>query len=139
MVFICLTKVRLWTLPEGGLTEPMSANIALMQEDKRVENVLWNPAADGALAVTTHHTLKIFDVTAQQVLTGQYTTTVNLHGSLYIMSYFYSTNNNSTYYSYILYIWLSVIEILTVHRMLQNFNIYDLDPTIHQTNNAIKD
>ena len=31
--------------------------------ERRVENVLWNPQADGILACTSHTDVKIYDVT----------------------------------------------------------------------------
>ncbi|GFO47590.1 coronin [Plakobranchus ocellatus] len=59
-------KVSLWLLPDENdttvtnLSEPV---LSLPLFDKRVENVLWNPQADGILACTSNTTVKIYDVT----------------------------------------------------------------------------
>ena len=37
----------------------------LTQEERRIENVLWHPLAEGILAVSTFKTLKVFDVNTQ--------------------------------------------------------------------------
>ncbi|GFS07504.1 coronin [Elysia marginata] len=59
-------KVSLWLLPDENdtsvtaISEPV---VSLPVFERRVENVLWNPQADGILACTSHTSVKIFDVT----------------------------------------------------------------------------
>ncbi|CAG5115886.1 unnamed protein product, partial [Candidula unifasciata] len=57
-------KVNLWLLPDENnvcsLSDPVTTLPAF---PRRVENVLWNPQADGILAVTSNTTVKIFNVT----------------------------------------------------------------------------
>ncbi|BFZ15285.1 hypothetical protein BsWGS_18324 [Bradybaena similaris] len=57
-------KVSLWLLPDENnlctLSEPV---ITLPAFSRRVENVLWNPQADGILAVTSNTTVKVYNVT----------------------------------------------------------------------------
>lgn len=58
------TQVKLWLLPnENDLSNLSDAVTALPVFPRRVENVLWNPQADGILAVTSHTTVKIYNVT----------------------------------------------------------------------------
>ncbi|XP_033105990.1 coronin-7-like [Anneissia japonica] len=60
-------SIKLWDLPEGGLTEDIStALLTLPMQDKRVENVLFHPAADSVLASTIHKTIKIWDISTEQ-------------------------------------------------------------------------
>ncbi|XP_005107916.1 coronin-7 [Aplysia californica] len=56
-------KVKLWLLPEEESIENVSeAVLSLPAYERRVENVLWNPCADGVLAVTTDKSVKIYDI-----------------------------------------------------------------------------
>ncbi|KAK0043020.1 coronin-7 [Biomphalaria pfeifferi] len=57
-------KVNIWLLPDesspGSLSQPV---LSLPLFDRKIENVLWNPQADGILAITSHTTVKLYDIT----------------------------------------------------------------------------
>lgn len=49
------------------MSESMSnAEHTVCKEEKKIENILWNPAADSILAVTTNNLLKVYDVNSPQ-------------------------------------------------------------------------
>ncbi|CAG2189269.1 CORO7 [Mytilus edulis] len=59
--------IKVWQLPEdnANLTETISdvsPVVVLPGQQRRVENVTWNPVADNILTVTSHNTVKLFDV-----------------------------------------------------------------------------
>ncbi|RUS74895.1 hypothetical protein EGW08_017341 [Elysia chlorotica] len=59
-------KVSLWLLPDENDTSVTSISqpvVSLPVFERRVENVLWNPQADGILACTSHSSVTIYDVT----------------------------------------------------------------------------
>ncbi|KAH9498792.1 Coronin-7 [Bulinus truncatus] len=57
-------KVNIWLLPDesspSNLSEPV---LSLPLFERRIENVLWNPRADGILAVTSDTVVRLYDVT----------------------------------------------------------------------------
>uniref|UniRef100_A0A0B7APY5 Coronin n=1 Tax=Arion vulgaris TaxID=1028688 RepID=A0A0B7APY5_9EUPU len=56
-------RVNLWLLPDESSLALLSNPVTTLPEfPRRVENVLWNPQADGILAVTSHTTVKIYNV-----------------------------------------------------------------------------
>lgn len=56
-------NVRIWHIPEGGLTENMTnAEYSLPQFDKRIENVLFHPTTEYLLTVAYFDTVKLFDI-----------------------------------------------------------------------------
>ncbi|XP_077983604.1 coronin-7-like [Glandiceps talaboti] len=60
-------SIKIWNLPEGGLTESLSTpEISLPTQDRKVENVLFHPSADNILATSVSKTVKIWDITQQQ-------------------------------------------------------------------------
>ena len=64
-------QVRLWRIPEGGLTEHLCTSEAVVtKEERRIENVLWNPTAEAILAATSYKTLKVYDVITQSTAYG---------------------------------------------------------------------
>lgn len=60
------TNVKVWVLPSpedvasGALTS-LNASVTFPNE-RRVENVSWNPVADGVLAVSVYNTVNVYDV-----------------------------------------------------------------------------
>ncbi|XP_060082621.1 coronin-7-like [Ylistrum balloti] len=60
------TNIKVWVLPkqEDIYTSALSDINASMSfpNEKRVENVTWNPVADGVLAATVFDTVKVYDV-----------------------------------------------------------------------------
>ncbi|XP_071127168.1 coronin-7-like isoform X1 [Mytilus edulis] len=59
--------IKVWQLPEdtANLTETISdvsPAVVLPGQQRRIENVTWNPVADNILTVTSHNTVKLFDV-----------------------------------------------------------------------------
>ena len=61
--------MKVWLLPnsdevEGAGMLNISPSVTFHQ-NRRVENVLWNPVADGILAATVHDTVNIYDVQTQ--------------------------------------------------------------------------
>ena len=66
-------QVKLWRIPEGGMSESLnSPESRVSQEQRRVERVLWHPAAEGVLAVATFKTVNIYDVNTQQAIASKY-------------------------------------------------------------------
>ncbi|KAK6173712.1 hypothetical protein SNE40_017118 [Patella caerulea] len=62
-------SIKIWLLPEEGssdnITEPV---VTLPEQDRKIENVVWNTMADGILAASTNKSVKIFDVTQSKEL-----------------------------------------------------------------------
>lgn len=60
--------VKLWQLPDleclSEQIDTLSPRETLPSQERKVENVLWNPVADGILAVSVGNSLKVFDVEA---------------------------------------------------------------------------
>ncbi|XP_072040338.1 coronin-7-like [Amphiura filiformis] len=55
--------IKIWDIPEGGETDNLSSPLlSLPSQERRVENVLFHPAADNILAVSVGKTVKLFDV-----------------------------------------------------------------------------
>lgn len=53
----------MWLLPkEEDKTTISDACLVLPTQDHRIENVLWNPLAEGVLAVSVDKCVKLFDV-----------------------------------------------------------------------------
>ena len=62
----------MWLLPEDSSFSSFSdVSVCLPAEDRRIENVLWNPVADGILAVSTNRTVKIYDIGNQAAKFGK--------------------------------------------------------------------
>ncbi|XP_006824884.1 LOW QUALITY PROTEIN: coronin-7-like, partial [Saccoglossus kowalevskii] len=59
--------VKIWSLPEGGLTENISnPETVFPLQERKVENVLFHPAADNILASSVYKTVKIWDIVHEQ-------------------------------------------------------------------------
>ncbi|XP_038057415.1 coronin-7-like [Patiria miniata] len=55
--------IKIWDLPEGGLTESMSTPAATLPKlAKGVQNVLFHPTAEGLLASSSDKTVQIWDI-----------------------------------------------------------------------------
>ena len=64
-------QIKLWDLPEGGLSENAASPICTFQGgERRVENVLFNPTASDILAASVSTTVKIYDLAQQQESIG---------------------------------------------------------------------
>ena len=56
--------VKLWRLPESGLTRSISEpEMTLPEQPRRVETVTWHPAAPGILTTSSATSLSVWDVT----------------------------------------------------------------------------
>ncbi|CAM1316049.1 CORO7 (predicted) [Pycnogonum litorale] len=63
------TTIKLWQIPESGVAEGDSISspiYTLTEENRRVENVVFNPAAEFILASSSFTTVKVWDLTKQQ-------------------------------------------------------------------------
>ncbi|XP_033631457.1 coronin-7-like [Asterias rubens] len=59
--------IKLWDIPEGGLTESMSTpRCMLTKQEQTVQNVLFHPTADQLLASSCDKTLHIWDINKAQ-------------------------------------------------------------------------
>ncbi|XP_071951784.1 coronin-7-like [Antedon mediterranea] len=60
-------SIKLWDLPEGGLTEDITnAFLTLPMQERRIETVLFHPAAENILASTVFKSIQIWDVSTGQ-------------------------------------------------------------------------
>lgn len=65
-------QIKVWELPEGGEMDNVSTPLlSLPSQQRRVENVLFHPAADNVLAVSVGKTVKIFDISNGAELIGE--------------------------------------------------------------------
>ena len=65
-------QIRIWDIPEGGETDgTLNPVLSLPSQDRRVENVLFHPAADNILAVSAGKTVKIYDVSSSDERIGK--------------------------------------------------------------------
>ncbi|KAK7496457.1 hypothetical protein BaRGS_00012379, partial [Batillaria attramentaria] len=56
-------SLKVWLLPQESERENVSeAALVLPSQNRRIENVLWHPTADGVLAASTDTCVKVFDV-----------------------------------------------------------------------------
>lgn len=67
--------VKLWSIPERGLTEPMTTPECTLKpgnsnNNKRVENVVFHPVADFLLATSAGTCVTLWDIHKQQELSG---------------------------------------------------------------------
>ena len=76
IVMMCVSlniylQIKVWVLPEetsmGNVSEPA---VVLPAQDRRIENILWHPTAEGVLAVSTHTSVKLFDVASAAEKSG---------------------------------------------------------------------
>ncbi|GAB6023962.1 hypothetical protein CHUAL_008692 [Chamberlinius hualienensis] len=59
-------SIKLWRIPEGGLVESLTEPVACLSiQRRRVENVLFHPAAENCLSVSSGQTAAIWDVETQ--------------------------------------------------------------------------
>lgn len=59
---------KVWHLPVDGIKGTLCNPVSMLtQEEKRIENVSWNPVADNILALTVHQSVKVFDVSKKSV------------------------------------------------------------------------
>lgn len=65
-------QVRIWDLPKDELPENLLNAKWTLTESKRIESILWNPLAEGILAVSALKTVKVFDVSAQEEKFSEY-------------------------------------------------------------------
>ncbi|XP_022327050.2 coronin-7-like [Crassostrea virginica] len=62
-------SVKVWLLPEeDNLSELPSLNpvIVVPKQNRKIENVTWNPMAEGVLTFTCHDSVVLYDVTNQE-------------------------------------------------------------------------
>lgn len=58
-------SIKVWVLPEEGSADSVTnAEVVLPPQERRIENVLWHPTAEGVLAASTGTCVKLFDVAA---------------------------------------------------------------------------
>lgn len=63
--------MKIWRLPEDGLIDAVcNPESTVVQKDKRVENVTWNPVAENVLALSIQQAISIYDVEHQEARIG---------------------------------------------------------------------
>lgn len=67
--YILLLQVKVWLLPEeDNLSELSNLNpvVAVPKQNYKIENVTWNPMAEGVLTFTCNDCVVLYDVTSQE-------------------------------------------------------------------------
>ena len=62
------------------------AAVVLPTQNRRIENVLWHPTAEGVLAISTDSCVKLFDVAAAAEKSGKYLIMNSLKSGKYLMN-----------------------------------------------------
>jgi hypothetical protein len=63
--------VKIWHLPEDGLVDSVSnPECTVVQGEKRIENIAWNPIAEHVLALSVQQAIRIYDVDRQSAQIG---------------------------------------------------------------------
>ena len=73
IVYEITLQVKLWQIPEAVITEEgLNPLLTLSAGNKRVENVLWHPTADGVLCASTGEVVKVYDIDSGSEQYGLY-------------------------------------------------------------------
>ncbi|XP_046355097.2 coronin-7-like [Haliotis rufescens] len=60
-------SLKVWLLPEDpGFESESNPVVSLPSEERKIENVLWHPAADGVLAASAYRSVRVYDVCRSQ-------------------------------------------------------------------------